>query len=195
MSPDRARVLRDLANAIAQLDLGRPVRVAIDGLTAAGKTTLADEIAALLREERPVTRLSIDDYHRPPEQRHRRGRYSPEGYYHDTFDYPRFLAALDALDVTPNAVILVDGVFLLRPELDEAWDYRIFVEVDPAIAYQRSLQRDATWMGGEAEARRRHEQRYIPGERLYLEECDPISHADAVIENTNPAAPQFRLRE
>jgi uridine kinase len=72
-----------------------PVRVAIDGPDAAGKTTLADELARALRERgRSVIRASIDDWHLPREQRHRRGEASPKGYYEDSFDLPALKRAL-----------------------------------------------------------------------------------------------------
>jgi uridine kinase len=38
--------------------------------------------------------------------------------------------------VRHNAILLFDGVFLLRPELDTLWDYRVFVSVDFEIALQ-----------------------------------------------------------
>jgi hypothetical protein len=83
----RARVLDELAASVASISLGRPVRVAIDGRTASGKTTLADELAALLTARgRPVIRTSIDGFHRPKAERYARGRTSPEGYYYDSRD-------------------------------------------------------------------------------------------------------------
>jgi uridine kinase len=193
MTPAREKVLREIAARVAVLRVDHPTRVAIDGVTASGKTALADELAALLREDRTVVRLSMDDYHRNEVERHRRGRYSPEGYYHDAFDYPRFLVPLSNLAIPTDAIVLVDGVFLLRPELNEAWDYRVFIEVELGVAYERGIERDASWMGGEAEARRRYNLRYIPGERLYLDEVRPIGLADAVVENTEPASPLLRF--
>ena len=54
----------------------------------AGKTTFADELAAeLLREGRTVVRISVDGFHRPRDERYRRGRHSPEGFWADSYDY------------------------------------------------------------------------------------------------------------
>jgi hypothetical protein len=41
----RTAVLTELADAIVRLRLPHPTRVAVDGVDAAGKTTLADELA------------------------------------------------------------------------------------------------------------------------------------------------------
>jgi len=50
--------------------------------------TLADVLAApLARLGRPVIRASIDGFHNPGAIRYARGKFSPEGYYFDSFDY------------------------------------------------------------------------------------------------------------
>ena len=69
---NRETALARLAEWIGRLPA--PARVAIDGVYAAGKTTLADELAARIA----AARLSADDFLRSPEERYRRGRESPE---------------------------------------------------------------------------------------------------------------------
>ena len=56
----RAEALQQLAITLAALQPGHVPRVAIDGPDAAGKTTLADELAGLVSARRPVIRASID---------------------------------------------------------------------------------------------------------------------------------------
>jgi hypothetical protein len=41
-----------------------------------------------------------------------------------------------------------DGVFLLRPELNLYWDFRIFVNVSIEAAKERAVKRDSIWMDG-----------------------------------------------
>jgi uridine kinase len=178
-----------LADAIAAI---APARVAIDGRTGAGKSTLADELGERLRGAGlEVVRVSVDDFHRPPAERHARGRESPEGYYHDTFD----LAALRAAVLAPARVVaLVDGIFLLRPELVDLWDLRIWIAIDETESLRRGLARDAAPMGGEIAARRLYERRYLPGEALYLEDARPHESADFVLDNADPARPRLTGR-
>jgi hypothetical protein len=77
-----------LASRLGTIVLGHPLRVAITGIDAAGKTTLADELRdQLIRFGRPVVSISIDDYERPRTERYRRGVESAPGYYHDSFDF------------------------------------------------------------------------------------------------------------
>ena len=88
MRSERLIVLGDIAAKIGKISLGHPLRIAIDGRTAAGKTTLSDEFAALIDGRgQPVIRASIDGFHRPKVERYARGRYSAEGYYYDARDH------------------------------------------------------------------------------------------------------------
>ena len=151
----RDELLSRLAEAVGSVTITHPTRVAIDGPPAAGKTTLADELAVVLRAQgREVIRATIESFLLPRAQRYRRGEYSAEGCYHDSFDYDALRRVLlDPLGpggdrryqqavydmgtdtalsqpvttASADAVLLLDGVFLLRPELIDRWDLRIFV--------------------------------------------------------------------
>jgi uridine kinase len=219
---ERDAVLARLADLIAAIRLPHVVRVAIDGVDAAGKTTLADELRPLVEARgRPVLRASIDGFHRPRAERYRRGPTSPEGYYFDSFDYAELrrellgplgpggsglyrarvfdLYADEPVDdsrarALEDGVLLFDGIFLLRPELNDLWDFRVFVEVHAEEALRRALVRDEDVFGSPDEALRRYRNRYVPGQRLYLDEVDPTAIADVVFVNTDVASPLVRTR-
>ena len=140
------------------------IRIAVDGVTAAGKTTFADKLADLLGG---VARITIDDYHRPPLQ----------NYYPDSFDFDAFRAAVLA---APRPLV-ADGVFLLHPDLRDLWDLTIFLRCDREVALERGIARDESWMEN---ARERYAARYVPGETQYLEEVDPESIADLVVDTS-----------
>jgi uridine kinase len=62
----RAVLLERMAELVGAVRCSHPIRVAVDGPDAAGKTTLADELASVLRGRgRTVIRASIDGFHRP----------------------------------------------------------------------------------------------------------------------------------
>src|SRR5262245_14341636 len=74
----RQSLLRHLANSLFARHCTHPLRGAIDGIDAAGKTTLANELAPLIEAQgRPAIRASIDDFHRPRAERYRQGPASP----------------------------------------------------------------------------------------------------------------------
>jgi uridine kinase len=213
----RAQLIDNLARRISRIRRSHPVRVAIDGPDAAGKTTLAEELVAPLQARgRQVIRASVDGFHNRVGIRHKQGSTSAAGYYHDSFNYSaltnyllaplgpsgsrQYFSAIfdhrtDSAVQTPmrvaevNAILLFDGVFLLRPALIEQWDFTIFVETDFETTLARALQRDADLFGSVEEVRKRYEQRYIPGQRLYYDECRPKEHADIIVDNNDPKNP------
>lgn len=90
----------------------------------------------------------------------------------------------------PDAVLIVDGVFAFRPEIN--WDLRIWLEVDSETSVRRGAERDQDWAGAEAEAV--HRDRYLPAEQLYIGEADPLRLADIVIDNSAVNAPDIVRR-
>ena len=204
---------------MATAERPHPLRVAIDGVDAAGKTTLAEELGPLVEARgRPVIRASLDGFHRPRSERYRRGRDSPEGYYLDSFDYEALRAGLlvpigpegdrryrravfdfrtdtpldeDARIAPGDAVLLFDGIFLFRPELNDLWDLRVLVAVDSEVALARALERDERLFGSEERVRHAYERRYIPGQLLYGRSVGPEELADVVVENSHLARPHL----
>jgi uridine kinase len=166
----RQEVVEIVAARLRTLPL--PARVGIDGVTASGKSTLADELAQLVAG---AERLTIDDFHRPP----------PQEYYPSSFDFERFREHLLARD----GLLVVDGVFLHHPDLRDLWDLTIFIAVDRGVALERALARDESSMENASE---RYATRYLPGETRYLEEVDPELLADIVVDNTDLDRPRLR---
>jgi uridine kinase len=206
-------VVERLAEAIDRLRPKARIIVAFDGPDAAGKTTMADAVAQRLA--RPSLRVSVDDWHHPREVRLQRGAESPDGYYLDSFDYEAltdrllhpFRAGLDELqtsrfdfesDATSEAVavvdspctaLLIDGVFLLRPEFCDVWDLTVYLHVPEAVTLARAVVRDAGLLGGTDVVRARYERRYLPGQALYRDAASPLNKADIVIDNSDPQQP------
>jgi uridine kinase len=107
------------------------------------------------------------------------------GYYADSFDH----AALRAAVRRARAVVLVDGIFLMRPELDDLWGFRVYVAVAEEESLGRGIKRDG------AEAERFYRARYLPGQRLYDSQARPRERADVVVENDDVERPRLVWRE
>jgi uridine kinase len=218
-SPARTDLIAHVAaDIVARSD--RRIRVAVDGRTAAGKTSFAHELAAAVRAcGRPTLRASLDDFKHPWQHAREHGydRRSGSGYYRNAHDHASVrrlllepagpggsghvvlwahdpLTGADHRDVVvragPDAVLVVDTVFAFRPEWDDLWEYRIWLEVDAAEALARGVARDGS-RDGVDEATLVHQERYAVAEELYLAEVDPVSRADAVIDNHDWAAPRM----
>lgn len=220
-STPRTRLLDGIADHLVDRRPGHPLRVAIDGITAAGKTTFAGELAAAVAARgRPTARVSMDGYHHPRTHRHRQGRDSADGYYEDAYDFAAFAslvleplgagagyrpAIIDlatdlavsppVIDLEPEAVLIVDGSFLQRAELADRWDEVIFLQTGFQAARHRGTQRDAAAFGGLEQAGLAFDNRYHAAGRLYLDEVDPAARASILIDHEDPAAPQLlRIR-
>jgi len=208
---ERSQLLELLADRITAVKRAHPIRVAIDGVDASGKTTLADELVQPLQDRgQHVIRASIDGFHNPRQVRYRQGPNSPQGYYQDSFNLEALQAHLleplgpdgnlqywtEAFDFrhdTPlksprrhalkSSILLFDGIFLLRPKLCDHWDFKIFVEIGFDVAVERAVSRDRYLFATPEELRERYAQRYIPAQRLYLRACNPQERADVVVKN------------
>jgi uridine kinase len=218
MTPERSKVLQTIADLVLRVELPHPVRVAIDGPDCAGQEKLAEELEPLLEASgRQVIRATIDGFHRPRAERSLRGAESPEGYFHDSFQYPAMRAALlDPLGpggslefrravfdfrtdgpvdsplekAAPNAILLFEGLFLLRNELRDCWDFGVFLDITPDETLLRGIKRNTPFQG-EEKARRVFSVRYIPGQELYFQRDDPKARADVVVNNEDPDHPRI----
>ena len=216
-SAGREELLVTLASLVLALPEDAPRSVCLTGVGCSGKTTLAAELVAIVRGAgRPVVPVSYDDFHFPRERRHRQGRASAAGYLDDSFD-PGALrrlvldrAAAGAPNIVPAAydlaedvpidpepvplptdgVVLVEGSFLLVPELADGWDLSVMVVAEPGRVLERGLVRDAD-LGPPEQVRELYLRRYLAAEALHQERDDPWSRADVVVDLTDPTAPRL----
>ncbi|MGY0215761.1 hypothetical protein ACWJJH_00080 [Endozoicomonadaceae bacterium StTr2] len=208
-----------LAHIISNLPDTAPLRVAIDGVDASGKTWLADKLASLI-PDRPVIRSSIDYFHQPRAIRYRQGDLSAKGYLEDSFNYEALTQCLleplspdgsrqyqlkafdhykdkvvcsDTLVAAENSILLLDGIFLQVPEIKNYWDLVIFVDVDFSYSLPRAIARNQEQADDIQLLKKRYLQRYIPGQQLYFEQCDPRERADIVINNNDLTCPTLEF--
>jgi uridine kinase len=209
----RAEVLRQVAALVPRARDGACTRVGVDGVDGSGKTVFAAELAGVLREGgRDVVQVSLDDFHHVRAVRYRRGRTSPEGFWLDSFDYPRFaaevlrplgpggsgryrprghdLATDEVLDeplvLAPGgAVLVVDGLFLHRSELEGLWDFTVFLDAPFEVTAARMAVRDGTHPDPEHPS----VARYVQAQRRYFAERAPWERADVVVDNADVERP------
>ncbi|WP_433122017.1 uridine kinase [Arthrobacter koreensis] len=211
-TPMADSVLRLVAAALPVPSAGRRVFIGVDGVDGAGKSTFADALGARLRW--PVIRISLDGFHRPSRERYRQGRASPLGFFEDSYDYAafrrlaveplrpggsgRYRAASHDLASdrqvcgpelpAPNpAVVLVDGLFLHRPELSGNWDATVFLDVSFETSCRRMELRD----GADPDPLAPSNRRYVGGQQIYLAACNPCAAASVVVDYNDAAAPRL----
>lgn len=203
----RGELLHAIAAQLLAIPSNPVVRVAVDGVDGAGKTTFADELAHILRQSaRPIIRASVDAFHNPRAIRYRLAKTSPEGFFYDSYNYAalkqvlldplspggsgRFRTACfdHAADAPvsspqqqagPGSILVFDGIFLHRPELRGYWDFSIFLKVAFEVSYARMAQRDQ----GSPDPYSPQNRCYLEGQKLYLRECQPERYATLVVNN------------
>jgi len=93
-----------------------------------------------------------------------------------------------------DAILIVDGTFLQRPELTRHWDVTVFVRTSAEISEARGLGRDMQHLGGEEAARNLYANRYRPAYALYERLCEPERHCDVIIDNDDLVHPQLHIQ-
>jgi uridine kinase len=172
---------------LAEIDRKRAkqerVLLAIEGGSAAGKTTLA----AQLEQIYGCTVFHMDDFFLRPEQRTPERLAQPGG----NVDYERFLAEVleplaegvpvhyrrydchtqsmqSAVEIKPTPLVIVEGAYSMHPALAEYYDLSVFLDVAPEAQRERILRRN-----GPVVAERFFTQ-WIPLERLYFDGLHPL---------------------
>ena len=165
---------------------------AIDGGGGAGKSTLADAISGVFGAGIAIIRG--DDFYRP--SRDAEDSSTAQLAYENYFDwrrlrddaltplrdgsiakYQRYDWSTDSLaewiEIAPTEIVIVEGVYSMRPELREFIDVAIFIDTPRDERMRRMLarsQNSTAWI-----------ERWMAAEDWYFEHLEPAKHADLVI--------------
>ena len=172
----------------------KPVRVAIDGMSAAGKSTLG----AFLSDVYGANLFHMDDFFLP-EERKTPERLAESG---GNVDYERFRAEVAQQDtgeafsyrpyrchpapagylpevkVEPRALSIVEGAYSLHHALRDGYDLKVFYRIDPALQRERILARNGEDM------LQRFLNEWIPLENAYIEAEGLIGLCDFVLDSS-----------
>jgi cytidylate kinase len=154
--------------------------IAVDGLGASGKSTLAAQIAGAISESVIVPidhfgRAALRDWDRDlfvaqvvtPLLSGRPGRYQRWDLVADR--------GLDWVDVPVGVPVIVEGVSATDVRLPVPWDVRLWVETSESVRRARIAERDP------AELLARWEADWWPSEQDYLRTQHPATRADVIV--------------
>lgn len=220
MSPtaERAQVLLDLLELVVAVRPRTRAIIGIDGPDGVGKSMLSAELLALapVVSGREVIGVSVDSFHHPEAVRYTHGR-DAESYYRHAFDYDALRRCVlepfrtgreivpavhdvgtdervfpDPIEPAEDAVLLVDGVFLQRQELQQEFDEVLLVTADVEVTVPRG---NARFDRPAAEDDPDHpaNARYVGAQRLYAFELR--SHGQFwptwILDNTDIGRPRL----
>jgi uridine kinase len=217
-------VLNTLREKIFAIQKKTPLIIAVDGADGAGKTFFSHHLKECLEEGgKEVIIIAIDNFHNPKSIRYKQGEDSPSDFYYDSYNYDGFIENVilpfqqqdgkyvtkvfdldqdkpvteKPNEVPQNAVLIVEGIFLNRPELATLWDYSIYLEVSVETSLARNIKRSNAENDFEKmkEIERKFFLRYRPGQQLYILQANPINKASIVIDNNDYLNPRIIDKE
>lgn len=172
------------------LEAGRPVRIAIDGPCASGKTTLG----CWLRRVYAGALISMDDFFLPQARKTAQRLQTPGG----NVDHERFAEEIlrhprgAALTYRPfncavqetgspvflpaHQLLIVEGSYSQHPTLRDAYDLCVFLDISRETQRQRILSRNPPSL------QTRFFNEWIPLENAYFDACHPKQHAELTFE-------------
>lgn len=192
MSYYQPAVLAPVVQSVFEVER-RPMLLGIDGQGGSGKSTLARELATTIPNAEVV---EGDDFYRDmPEGE--RVRLGPEEGYEHYFDWQRLLDEVitpvrakrevlryqrydwdnQALGVWVEQampdVVIVEGIYTLRPQLRDLFDVKVFVRAEEGTRLRRQADRGenpSEWI-----------QRWVAAEEFYVSHVEPWRAAQLVV--------------
>ncbi|KJL45347.1 uridine kinase [Microbacterium trichothecenolyticum] len=110
------------------------------------------------------------------------------GFQLSAFDVARDASVESQWVTAPlDAVLVVDGIFLNRPELQDLWDWSVWLDVPFDVAYARMALRDGSDPDPDAPSNARYRQ----GQEIYVNEAHPRDAASVIVDNADLAHPRI----
>ena len=182
MNPNRTDIFEPLfAELDRQLAGNVPVRLAIEGGSASGKTTLGQ----ILAERYRCTVFHMDDFFLRPEQRtaprfaEPGGNVDRERFLEEVLlplcrgekvSYQRFdcasMTLQSAVEITPGKPVVTEGAYSMHPELAPYYDLSVFLDIPPELQRERISHRNTP------EKAKRFFTEWIPMEQAYFAAFD-----------------------
>jgi len=187
--------------------------IGINGIDGAGKTEFASALETYFKTNGHQTQLiHLDDFHNPKVIRYS-STDQADNYYNKSFNTGLIIEkllspikekkplslSLKALDpdtdeyevdrvysVDRETIVIFEGVFLFRKELDSYIDYKVFLDIPLEESKRRAIIRDS-----EANVSK-YDEKYLPAQVKYMKKYLPTKVVDMVIDNTNWEYPRVK---
>lgn len=180
------RGVSSLADTIVAKRCGKPspkpLFVAISGIDASGKGTLAAALTRLLRDRGlDVEAVGADTWLTPLERLDLEADPAGE-FYRRAIRFDEMFRRIEDLRERPLDVILAEGIFLFKRELRDRYDLSIWLDCGFETALTRALGRNQEGLSPDRliEDYRRI---YFPAQRVHLERDFPVDFAGILHSN------------
>jgi uridine kinase len=190
--------IHEIESRFGEAGRDSPVFIAVDGHSAAGKSTfvrrLADTVDGAV--------VNGDDFYRVMKAADRRMLGPVEGadLYYDwermrdealrpllegrtacyrPYDWEHNSLMSRTISIHPRPIVIIEGLFVSRPELDSFNDLIVLIETDPDVRHRRQLDR--------ADASQAWRERWDAAERWYFTTVRPPQDFDLIVSGNSQA--------
>jgi len=214
-----AELVREIIERRANTPEARSLLVGVSGIDGCGKGFLATQLQAhlALRGVIPVI-LNVDGWLNLPQKRFDQNAPGVN-FYENAIRLDQFFSQLvlplrerrsihleaDFVEETASdyrkhtydyrdiSVVLVEGIFLFKPQYRKYFDLAIWIECSFPTALARAIDRAQEGLSP-ANTIAAYDTIYFPAQRIHLAQDKPREHADLIFENDISPALSVRLR-
>jgi uridine kinase len=201
-------VIRKILERRAEVPNNRSLLVGVSGIDACGKGYLAAQFQAHLALHGVIAAiLNVDGWLNLPETRFNQSAPAAN-FYQNAIRFDQFFAQLvlplrdrrsvnlvaDYVEETASSyrkhtydfrdvsVVLVEGIFLFKPQYRKHFDLAIWIDCSFSTALARAIDRAQEGLSA-ANTIAAYETIYFPAQRIHLAQDKPREHADLIFEN------------
>jgi uridine kinase len=201
-------VVREILERRAAVPNTRALLVGVSGVDGCGKGYLATQLEARLAQHVVTAAVvNVDGWLNLPEKRFD-SNAPAENFYENAIRFDEFFSQLaiplrdrrsvyliaDFVEETAShyrkhtydfrdvSVILVEGIFLFKPQYRKHFDLTIWIDCSFPTALARAIARSQEGLSA-ANTIAAYETIYFPAQRIHLAQDEPREHADLIFEN------------
>lgn len=206
-------VIRRILERRANVPISRSLLVGVSGIDGCGKGYLARQLEAHLALHAVISAvLNVDGWLNLPDKRFARNAPA-ENFYQNAIRFDDFFTQLviplrdrrsihlvadfveetasqyrkHTYDVKDVSVVLVEGIFLFKPQYRKYFDLTIWIDCSFPTALARAIDRAQEGLSP-ANTIAAYDTIYFPAQRIHLAQDKPREHADLIFENDFYAA-------
>ena len=167
-----------------------PYTIGINGIDCAGKTTLAKDLSGQLKQSGINNEIfHIDDFNNEKVEKETYRAFASgnwnendfDRYYEAIIDFQKARGAVEAASAK-NGIVIVEGIFLFQPQLNNIFNYRIYLEVDVPVALTRFEERRR--LKGDDRPVEIFKDIWVRAHNKYVSEINPQKICDLLIQGT-----------
>lgn len=162
--------------------------IGINGIDCAGKTTLAKDLSGRLKQSGINNEIfHIDDFNNKKVENETYRAFASgnwnendfDRYYESIIDFQKARKAVGKA-AAKNEIVIVEGIFIFKLQLNNIFNYRVYLEVDVSVALTRFEERRR--LKGDDRPVEIFKEIWVRAHNKYVSEINPQKICDLLIQ-------------